>query len=253
VLRRLGRGHAADDARAGLEASLRAGFASVSADLIYGAPGQALASLLASADELLACGVPHVSAYALTIEPGTPFAAARARGRLALPDEAAFAEMGERLAARLEGAGLERYEISSWARPGHRSRHNQRYWLREDVLGLGPSAASLIGSRRFQNARGLDEWRRRLEQGGLAWSEQARLEPDAERREALYLGLRRIDGVDLAAYAARYGAEPGHWFADELGELGARDLIETRGGCLRLTARGRLFADEVFVALVEPG
>jgi oxygen-independent coproporphyrinogen-3 oxidase len=253
VLRRLGRAHRAADARAGLEACLRAGFDSISADLIYGAPGQSPDALLAGARELVSLGVPHVSAYALTIEPDTPFARARARGQLALPGEAEFAETGARLAQLLEAAGLERYEISSWARPGHRSRHNQRYWLREDVLGLGPSAASLIGRQRFQSARGLDEWRRALARAELAWSEHAQLDPDVERREALYLGLRRIDGVDLAAYAARYGAAPANWFPAELAGLEDRGLIETVDGSLRLTARGRLFADEVFLALVEPG
>jgi oxygen-independent coproporphyrinogen-3 oxidase len=252
VLQRLGRAHRAGDARAGLEACLRAGFASVSADLIYGAPGQGLETLLAGADELLALGAPHVSAYALTIEPETPFASALARGQLELPGENAFAEQGERLAARLEAAGLERYEISSWARPGHRSLHNQRYWLREDVLGLGPSAASLVGVRRLQNSRSLADWQRRLAEGRLAWAEHTELEADTERREALYLGLRRIEGVDLAGYAARYGAAPEQLFPAELAELRARDLIELDAGALRLSARGRLFADEVFLALVEP-
>jgi oxygen-independent coproporphyrinogen-3 oxidase len=252
VLQRLGRAHRADEARAGLQACLRAGFASVSADLIYGAPGQELASLLAGAEELVRLGVPHVSAYALSIEPETPFARASARGQLALPGESDVAEMGERLAECLERAGLERYEISSWARPGHRSQHNQRYWLRDDVLGLGPSAASLIGARRFQNARGLAQWRGALASGASAWTEDAILAPDAERREALYLGLRRIEGVDLARYAARYGGPPERFFREELDALAGRELIEIRAGALRLTRRGRLFADEVFVALVEP-
>jgi oxygen-independent coproporphyrinogen-3 oxidase len=252
VLRRLGRAHAAADARAGFAACMRAGFASASADLIFGAPGQTLASLLAGADELIAQQVPHVSAYALTIEPETPFARARARGRLDLPGEDEFFEMGEQLGLRLEAAGLERYEISSWARPGHRSRHNQRYWLREDVLGLGPSAASLIGSRRFQNARALADWQARIGRGALAWDDDVELDLDAQRREALYLGLRRLDGVDLEAYAHRYGDEPGRWFEGELAQLRARELIEREAGALRLTPRGRRFADEVFLALVEP-
>jgi len=252
VLEGLGRAHRADDARAGFAACMRAGFASASADLIYGAPGQRLDSLLAGAEELIAQGVPHVSAYALTIEPGTPFARARARGRLELPDEDAVFEMGERLGGRLESAGLERYEISSWARPGHRSRHNQRYWLRQDVLGLGPSAASLIGARRFQNARVFAGWRAAIARGELAWEDDAELELDTARREALYLGLRRLDGVELEAYERRYGALPQALFAGEIGLLRARGLVALERGALRLTAQGRRFADEVFLALVEP-
>ncbi len=249
VLRRLGRAHSAADARAGLDACLAA-FGRVSADLIHGAPGQSRATLLRDTDALLRAGVEHLSAYALTIEPGTPFARARAAGRLALPDEDAAFEMGAALEAALAAAGLERYEISSWARPGAQAQHNQRYWLRHDVLGLGVSAASLVGARRMQSTRDLAGYTAAVRSGRLAWEQDEQLDLEEQRREALYLGLRRMEGVDLAAYADRYGAAPAQLFARELHELGAADLIEQVDGALRLTPRGLRFADEVFSALV---
>src|SRR5262249_3416103 len=133
VLRRLGRAHRGDEALRGLDACLAAGFASLSVDLIYGAPGQTAELLLCDVARVLARGVPHVSAYALTLEPETPFARAAREGRLELPDEDAVVEMSLLLRARLAAAGIEQYEISSYARRGHRSRHNQRYWTRAEV------------------------------------------------------------------------------------------------------------------------
>ncbi|MGH7289957.1 MAG: radical SAM family heme chaperone HemW, partial [Myxococcota bacterium] len=162
VLRRLGRAQTGDEARRGLEACLAAGFASLSIDLIYGAPGQTLDTLLRDVETVIDLGVPHVSAYALTLEPGTPFARAAEAGKLELPDEDTVLAMSRLLRAHLAAAGIAQYEISSYARAGHRSRHNQRYWRREDVLGLGPSAASLLGARRFRNARDVSDWRAAL-------------------------------------------------------------------------------------------
>jgi oxygen-independent coproporphyrinogen-3 oxidase len=250
VLRRLGRAQTAEEATRGLEACLGAGFASVSADLIYGAPEQTQESLERDVERLVALGVPHVSAYALTLEPGTPFARAAAAGRLPLPDEDAVVAMAAAIRARLSAAGVHRYEISSYARAGHRSRHNQRYWLRRDVLGLGPSAASLLGDRRLQNARGLAQWRGALRAGELPAVEDERLGAAEERREALYLGLRRVEGVSRADYLRRYGGAPEEFAGAELEKLRERGLVQDDSGFLRLTERGLLFADEVFLELV---
>jgi oxygen-independent coproporphyrinogen-3 oxidase len=255
VLRRLGRAQAGAQARAGLEACLAAGFASLSVDLIYGAPGQSLDRLLADAEAVIDLGVPHVSAYALTLEPGTPFALAAERGKLDLPDEDTVLAMSRLLRARLCAAGIAQYEISSYARAGHCSRHNQRYWLRRDVLGLGPSAASLVGGRRFRNARELGAWREALASGRSPVVESELLSKEDARREALFLGLRRLDGVRRADFARAFGAAPEAFFADELERLRARDLIRDAGGAIALTERGILFADEVFLGLLggDPG
>ena len=250
VLRRLGRAQRAAEALRGLEACLAAGFESLSADLIYGAPGQSVGALLRDVERVVDLGVPHVSAYALTLEPGTPFARAASAGRLELPDEDAVVEMSAVLRARLAAAGIPRYEISSYARAGHRSRHNQRYWTRSDVLGLGPSAATLLGERRLRNARGLAEWRAALRAGASPAVEDEEISPAEARREALYLGLRRTEGVSRAEYLRRWGAAPEAFLGPELARLRALELIADEGGFIRLTERGLLFADDVFLALV---
>jgi oxygen-independent coproporphyrinogen-3 oxidase len=250
VLRRLGRAQSADEARRGLEACLAAGFESVSADLIYGAPGQSVETLLRDAEILVDLGVPHVSAYALTLEPETPFARAAAAGKLELPDEDTVVEMSARLRARLAAAGLARYEISSYARPGHRSRHNQRYWLRRDVLGLGPAAASLLGDRRLKNARAPAAWRAALARGESPAVEDERLGAAEARREALYLGLRRLEGVSRAEYLRRYGEAPEVSLGAELARLRRRGLVIDESGAIRLSEAGLAFADDVFEELV---
>ena len=259
TLKRLGRAHTGAEALGGLQRCLAAGFASLSVDLIYAAPGQSEAELLADVDRVIDLGVDHVSAYALTIEPGTPFAAARAAGRLDLPPEDLPRRLSRLLRARLAAAGLAAYEISSFARSGHRSQHNQRYWLRQDVLGLGPSAASFLsgglgggrgggpGDHRFQNARERGPWQTAVRAGRRALLEDALLPLEECRRETLALGFRRPEGVSRAAYLRAFGAPPEAHFAAELRELVELELVAERAGRLRLTERGILFADEVFL------
>jgi oxygen-independent coproporphyrinogen-3 oxidase len=250
ILRRLGRAQRADEALRGLETCLAAGFASLSADLIYGAPGQSVDALMRDVERVIALGVPHISAYALTLEPETPFARAANAGRLELPDEDTVVEMSRLLRARLAAAGIAQYEISSYARAGHRSRHNQRYWTRSDVLGIGPSAATLLGERRLRNARSLADWRRALDAGAPAAVEDEAISPAEARREALYLGLRRIEGVRRAEYLRRYGESPEASLGPELARLRERELLVDERGSIRLSERGLLFADDVFLELV---
>jgi oxygen-independent coproporphyrinogen-3 oxidase len=250
VLRRLGRAQKGREALRGLEACLAAGFPTLSIDLIYGAPGQSLETLLRDVDTAIDLGVPHVSAYSLTIEPGTPFALGAERGVLDLPDEDTVLAMSRLLRSRLAAAGIAQYEISSYARPGHRSRHNQRYWMRGDVLGLGPSAATLLGAERYRNARTLAEWRAALEGDRLPIVDSETLTDAQARRETLYLGLRRLDGVRRADFLRRFGASPESFFAAELAALRERGLICDEAGALKLSERGILFADEVFSGLL---
>jgi oxygen-independent coproporphyrinogen-3 oxidase len=250
TLKGLGRAQSAAEARRGLDAVLAAGFESLSADLIYGAPQQAPGELFADLDQLIAAGVPHISTYALTLEPGTPFARAHAAGRLALPDEDTLLVMLRGLRARLAAAGFEHYEISSHARPGQRSRHNQRYWARRDVLGLGVGAASLLGERRLQNPRTRLAWGQALKAGRLPAESCELLSPRETRQETLALGLRRLQGVSRAAYSRRFGTRPEADFAPELRALRRLGLIADRGAHLCLTERGFLFADEVFLRFV---
>jgi oxygen-independent coproporphyrinogen-3 oxidase len=254
VLKRLGRAHRADEARRTLEAARRAGFGNLSLDLIFGVPGQDRAALRRDLAELVGFAPEHVSAYALTVEAGTPYALAAARGSLALPAEDESAAMMEDVGEALERAGLARYEISSFARPGFESRHNRRYWEREPVLGLGVGAVSSepagegapFGLRR-RNPRDLAAYLERVEAGRTAADEPPELlDARTARAEAAFLALRTRAGLDARRFAAEFGASPRDVFGAAIAELTRAGLLEEgEEGDLRLTPRGVMIADTV--------
>ena len=256
TLRRLGRAHPAEEVRATLAAVRAEDFPAVSVDLIFAVPGQTRDSLERDLDALLAFGPDHVSAYELTLEPGTPFGTAAGEGRLAKPDEATCTWMIERVAERLPEGGLQRYEISSYARPGQEAVHNARYWQRRPVLGLGmgafstdpPTAAHPHGVRRA-NPRALAPYLEGVAAGTVPEAEV--LTPSVARGEAVFLALRTVRGLDAAGFAAEFGAPPRAFFAEaiEAHRRGGR-LEEDPDGNLRLSPEGRLVCDGVFADFV---
>ena len=259
VLRRLGRAHKSSEARRTLAAARQAGFQNISLDLIFGAPGASPPQLERDLDEALDFAPDHLSAYQLTVEAGTPFALADRRGQLGLPDQDASAELLERLEARLGEAGLARYEISSYARPGFESSHNQRYWRRRPVLGLGMGAWSSEPARpdaphgaRSVNARQLDAYLSEVEAGRSPTAESEILDARTARGETVFLALRRTVGLRAAEFVAEFGATPRVFFAGEIDRLVASGLLaeDRASGDLALTARGRMLADSVFEAFV---
>jgi oxygen-independent coproporphyrinogen III oxidase len=258
ILRRLGRAHRADTARETIRAARAAGFANLSLDLIFAAPGQEPAALDRDLDEAVAFAPEHVSAYALTVEEGTPFATAAARGQLRLPDEDRAAAMMERVAERLEASGLRGYEISSFARPGFEAVHNSRYWRRLPVLGLGlgawstdPRGAGAPFGVRRANPRALDAYLAAIEAGGRAEAESEVLDERTARGEAAFLALRTRSGLDASGFAREFGAPPRAHFGAAIDALRERGLLtESGAGDLALTAAGRLLADTVFVHFV---
>jgi len=262
VLKRLGRAHCAEEAHATLAACRAAGFHAISLDVLYAAPRQSRAQLDADLAAALAFAPEHVSTYELTLEPGTPFAAAAERGKLALPEEEVALGMFEACDAALTAAGYEHYEISNFARPGFAAVHNQRYWRRLPVLGLGcgafstdpPSAETPFGVRRA-NVRGAGDYLRRIAAGASAEAEPAEvLDAETARGEAIFLGLRTAQGIDAAAFAREFGAPPRGFYAQSLTELLAQGLLREGGaGDLQLTPRGRRFSNEVFAHFVGAG
>jgi len=252
TLRRLGRAHRAREGKLTLAACRAAGFARLSLDLIAAAPGQDLAAFDRELDAAIRAAPEHVSVYELTLEAGTPFARAAERGQLATADEESAARMLERAEERLLAAGYRRYEISSYAWPGREALHNQRYWQRRPVLGLGmgavsndpPSAIQPHGVRRT-NPRTLDAYL--MVAAGAQRAEVEELDPRIARGEAVFLALRTSTGLDAERFAAEFGAPPRAFFADAIGALRAQGLLEEADtGRLRLTPRGRMLSDSVF-------
>ena len=252
LLRALGRNHDAAAAAAAVRAARAAGFDNLSLDLMFGVPGQSLDDWRCALEGALALAPEHVSAYALTVERGTAFGARDRAGDLARPDDEAVAVMFEEGRTALAAAGLSHYEVSSYARPGRRARHNALYWAGAPYLGAGASAASFRPLAdgtgwRFSNPRATDTYLRAAREGGgtpRALHVERRSAADLED-EALWLGLRTADGVDRAAHAARHGRDPLAGRDDQARRCVEAGWLITDGRVLRLTARGFLFADEV--------
>ena len=244
----LGRIHGASEIRAAWRDGRAAGIPSLGIDLIFGIPGQTRASFAADLERTAALLPSHVSAYALAPEPGTPLHAAVERGELRMPPDDAVAEMYEDARRILSAAGLRRYEISNFARPGAECRHNLKYWRRDGYRGFGPSAHGLLfpGARaplglRTANPPSLAEYGRRIRQGRLPWTEVRACDYGDAWRESLIFGLRETGGVDAARIEKEIGAPP-----PELRDA-VEDLVGT-GRLLRDGARLRLPESLLFVS-----
>ncbi len=252
LLERLGRDHTPADARAAVAAAHDAGLDNVSLDLIFAVPGSTLADWAADLEQAIALEPAHVSAYALTFEERTPFHAWRRSGRLNAVDEDDEAAMAELSAERLPAAGYLRYEISSWARPGRASAHNQRYWDGSPYLGIGAGAHSFDPgppARRWSTLRQPQAYVDAVVGGRSAVAEEQPLDVDQARGDFVFTGLRRVAGVDDTRFARRFGLPIAAAFPHVAGLV--RDgLLEWHGEALRLSPQGLRFADTVAASFV---
>lgn len=235
VLRALGRAHDRANVVRAVELARGAGFESFNLDVIYGAAGETPADWQATLDDVVALGPPHVSAYALTVEAGTPLAADPARH----PDDDDQADKYLAAVETLARAGYEHYEISNWAQPGHECRHNLLYWTMGEYQGIGCAAHSHRHGRRFWNLRTPDRYLEAVGTGETVVAAGEELAPDERALEALQLSLRTRHGVPAGALDA--GALPGL--------VAAHPTDPDR---LVLTTRGMLLANEVALRLGVP-
>lgn len=250
----LGRRHGPAEARAAVEAALAAGFETVSIDLIYGLPGQTAAAWRRDLETAAALGPGHVSCYQLEVHAGTPFGRRRERGELVEAPEAGQAELFALTHEVLAAAGYRAYEVSNFAAaPAHRSRHNRKYWDGSPYLGLGPSAHSFDGgSARWWNERRLGPWRARLARGEKPVAGREELTAGQRVLEALMLGLRIAEGVDLEALAARWEIDVAAANRERIERLAAAGLVTFDGARLAPTLAGLAVADGLAAGLEVP-
>lgn len=239
-LRQLGRAHTPAQAEEAVEAAHARGL-TVSVDLIVGWPGQTVEGLRAELARLLALRTEHVSIYALTIEPGTPWERLVERGVRRLPQLDDAADAISCCAEVLERAGFVHYEVASYARPGAAAVHNSGYWQGRDYVGVGPSAASARAQDgalvRSSNARGAAWW------AGEGPSAET-LDAEAAAREALWLSLRLLEGVEIDALLARVGRDRA-WLEARTARARARGNVELREGRLRVAPGRWLHHDDI--------
>ena len=240
LLQLLGREHSAAQAEASFQLLRRAGFENLNVDLMFGLPGQTLAQWEATLRRAVALGPDHISAYCLTYEEDTDFFLRHARGEFRVDAEADadfFTLAGELLGA----AGFAQYEVSNYARPGFESVHNRAYWSGENYLGLGPSAVSTVGLRRWQNISDYRAYADRLLKGESVSTGDEILTPQMKRAESIALSLRTSQGV------------PAEWVEDrpnDVEEFVRLGLMLPEADRYVLTRAGRFLADSVAEAFV---
>jgi oxygen-independent coproporphyrinogen III oxidase len=246
----LGRKHTLEEVRSAVADARAAGIGSVSIDLIFAVPGQTPASWRRSIDCAIGLSVDHVSAYGLTIEEGTPFAAWQRRDPSAFFDDVAEAELYAIAIDALQTAGYQHYEISNFARAGHQCKHNQNYWANGEYLGLGVGAASYRCGVRSVHTRSLQTYVDAALSGNAIPSDAERLDGPKRTGEAIMLALRTAQGVGLQEFKERYGIDVLEHYAPIVSRFSKAGLLERTDDFMRLTERGRFVANDVCGAFV---
>jgi oxygen-independent coproporphyrinogen-3 oxidase len=251
ALTRLARRHDAADALAALEVIASHGPSDWSADLLVGWHGQDKRALESDVRQMLAFEPPHVSVYGLTVERGTPLASRAAAGHVVTAPTALLERFDDAWSGRLAASGYERYEVSNFARPGHRSRHNQAYWANASYLGLGPGSSSSLHPYRWTNRPDLDGYLEAVRRGHGTRIEAERLDPFRRLLESLAIGLRTSDGLAVDLLNRRFGDAWGRLVLEAGAELLRLELLSLNDGRLRIPAAHLTKADRIVLDLAR--
>ncbi len=254
----LGRIHSPDDAEQAVHIARDAGCENTGIDLMYGIPGQDINSWIKTLEKAVSLGPEHISAYELTVEKGTMLSEHlkthphRTENKFKLLDEETIIEMYEYTIDYLKSEGFIHYEISNFAMPGYPGRHNLNYWDRGEYYGIGPGAHSFLNGKRFCNTSGLDEYIESISENRRPVVDSEVITGDRALSEAVFLGLRKTEGLSLESFAGLYGENILSYYRKEINVLEDAGLIEiVSAGCsyetsLRLTRKGLLLSNEVF-------
>ena len=245
ILPAIGRLHDSGGAHAAFRACREAGFDNVSVDLMYGLPELDVTKWTRAIRAVLDWEPDHLSAYGMTLDEGSVWGATGVSG---LPAEDAVVEQYWALANEARARGFEHYEVSNYARAGRRSRHNQIYWKRGEYLALGPGACGFVGDLRYANVKPVARYAALLDEGRLPIDSAERLTAAQALAEELFLGLRTAEGVPRERLDARVAATPA--LRRRIDEWLARGLMEADGARVRLSERGFLMSDALFVDLI---
>jgi len=219
---------------------------SVALDLIFGVPGETLDVWRDDLATAVALAPQHVSTYGLTFERGTAFFSRLLAGTLNRLDEESERAMYALAIDALTAAGFEHYEVSNFARPAYRCRHNEAYWSGAGHFAVGPGASRYVDGRRETNHRSTTTWLKRVLEGQSPVAESETLEPDDRAREALVFALRRMEGVERARFAAATGFDVETLVGEPLARFVAHGLLEDDGRRVRLSRSGLFVSDAIW-------
>src|SRR5262245_39387031 len=244
-LKLLERDHCDHDIAAAVEFARRF-VTSISIDMIFGVPGESLADWKQDLHVAITLAPDHISTYGLTFEKGTSFWSRLSRGELARVDEELERRMYEAAIDTLTAAGFEHYEVSNFAKPGHRCRHNENYWLGGQYFAAGPGAARFVGGVRQTNHRSTTTYITRVLSGQSPVAETEQLAPEDAARERLVFALRRLEGTDTQEFASATGFSINSLGGEALPRLIDLGLLELSADRLRLTRQGLMVSDAIW-------
>lgn len=250
-LKFLGRIHTGEDAFKCVNDSFEVGFENVSIDLIFGLPGQTVEKWLENLKFAVSLNVPHISAYNLIVERGTPLHELVSLGKVEIPEDEIQAQLYERTIDFLENAGYVHYEVSNYAFEGFECRHNLKYWQYENYIGFGPSAHSFWINKRWWNFANLNKYINALDLGKIPVANFEILDEEKMIEEFIYLGLRS-KGINVARFKGKFGFEfvDGD-IKDEIEELERAGYITIEDDFIKLTPKGFLLCDEIVLRLIS--
>jgi oxygen-independent coproporphyrinogen-3 oxidase len=250
LLHTLGRIHSPDEIVLALSNARAAGFTSINLDFMFGLPGQTMQHWKTTLDRALALHPEHFSLYSLIIEEGTLFYTWTNEGRIIPGDEDLCADMYEYADERLQAEGYENYEISNWALPGHQSRHNLTYWRNLPYLGMGAGAHSFFEGRRFSNILDPQEYITLLKKQQRPEAESELIDRVHQMSETAFLALRTAQGLHLPTFEERFSEPFTQFVGMRLRTVEEAGLLEQEHEWIRLSKRGRLLGNEVFLRLL---
>ncbi|MDK2820907.1 MAG: hypothetical protein PWP31_872 [Clostridia bacterium] len=250
LLKTMGRIHCKQDIYESYNLARKAGFDNINLDLIFGLPGQTLTNWQNTLKEAIALQPEHISVYSLQIEEGTYWGNLAANGKLILPGEDLELAMYQEAQSKLSAAGFEHYEISNFAKPGYKCRHNLTYWYNQYYIGIGAAAASFWQDERWRNYTDLKQYNQVLTKGSLPRGEIEILTLKQQMAETMFMGLRLIKGICLENFRQRFNLDVIDVYHEEIDYLLKTGLIEIVNNHLRLTSKGLPLANEVFIHFV---
>jgi oxygen-independent coproporphyrinogen III oxidase len=242
----MGRQHSSSDGLTVFRNARAADFENISIDLIAGFPGQSLASIQRGLSTALELQPEHLSIYLLEVKEGTDLEARIRKGRIQAPDDDLMATLYEYICETLAPAGYEHYEISNFARQGRVSRHNLKYWNDDIYVAMGPGAHGMTGRNRYVNVENLDNYTRFLHENKTPFSSLTQLTAEIRFKDALIMGTRLVEGIDLRLLGERYKVDAESFVKATIGDLSDSGLFEIDGNRLILSPRGRLLSNIVF-------
>ena len=251
LLKKIGRKHSAQDVYDTMKIVEKSGLDNVSIDLIYALPGQTLENFEDTLDKAIALGLPHYSMYSLILENKTIFNNWARQGRLNLPTEDIEGDMFDLAAEKMDKAGIFKYEISNFSKPGFESKHNLVYWDNQHYYGFGAGASGYLGTERYRNHGPIQHYLQPLREDRLPIIETEELSRKQIIEEEMFLGLRKIEGVSLASFENKFEQPLETIYASVLPKLKEEGLIKEEQGFIRLTDKGLILGNEVFQEFIQ--